>query len=567
MKRRNFVVGSAVAGTAIAYEACSAGSILTVPLNGPDYTLTVGYATYSLGGFPMKTRTYNGSTVGPTIEVHPGQTLSVTIKNNLPPNPAVVVPSGEQTRIVPQYRNAHEMMMGRPSGTQSVSGTIDPMNNPHDLNTTNLHVHGIQTTPHLFEPVGTSDPNSMMIAVTPGTTYHYALPVPADHPSGLFWYHPHHHGSTDVQVSGGMAGLIVVRGAIDQVPEIASMREIFVVVQNINVNLNPATNIYEYEPVPYASPAAGGYNDFPEFSMFTTNGQAIGWYNNNTGAGPTQLPVPQFQMRPGEIVRVRFLNGTNGFYLPLVLPGMTSYVIAWDGINLLAPVQTPMDYTGTVTPANMQSVNAVLTSPANRLELLVEAPSTPGTYTLSSAAQNAFSVMFPAMPIAQFVVSGNPVSMTIPAALPTPTREYPLIADSEIVNRRTLTFNQSVTQPAGFEINLTGFWVWIGNAQYDEMRIDQTVTAGTAEEWTVLNPTSCAHPFHLHVNSFQVTQINGAAVTPQFYDTFNVPPGTTGSPGSITFRVRFKEFRGKAVYHCHILPHEDTGMMNNLQIS
>jgi suppressor of ftsI len=314
-------------------------------------------------------------------------------------------------------------------------------------------------------------------------------------------------------------------------------------------------------------PSAGGYNDFPEYSMFTTNGQAIGWYNNNTGVGPTQLPVPQFQMQPGEIVRVRFLNGTNGFFLPLVLPGMTSYLIGWDGINLLAPVQTPMDYTGTVTPTNMQSVNAVLTSPANRLELLVQAPSTPGTYTLSSAAQNLFSVMFPAMPIAQFVVSGSPVSMTVPAVLPTPSREYPLIADSEITNRRTLTFNQSVSQPPGFEINLTGFWVWIGNAQYDEMRIDQTVKVGTAEEWTVLNPTSCAHPFHIHVNSFQLTMVNGVAVTPQFYDTFVVPPGTPGAPGSITFRIRFKEFRGKSVYHCHILPHEDTGMMNNVQIN
>lgn len=567
MKRRDFVVGSAAIGTAVAYEACSPGqSILSAPFGG-GYTLNVGYATYSLGGFPMKTRTYNGSTVGPTLEVRPGQTLAVTINNRLPANPPVAVPNGRQTRIVPAYRNAHEMMMRRASGTQSVSGTIDPMNNPHELNTTNLHVHGVQTTPHLFEPVGTSNPNSMMIAVEPGSSYHYALPVPADHPGGLFWYHPHHHGSTDVQVSGGMAGLIVVRGPIDAVPEIAAAREIFIVVQNINVNLNPATNVYEYEPVPYAAPSAGGYDDFPEYSMFTTNGQAIGWYNNNTGAGPTRLAVPQFQMRPGEVVRVRFLNGTNGFFLPLVLPGMSAYLIAWDGINVLAPEQLAMDYAGTVTPDNMQTVNAVMTSPANRLEMLVRAPSTPGTYTLSSAAQNAFSVMFPQMPIAQFVVGGDPTSMSIPASLPMPSREYPLIADSEIVGRRSLTFNQSVTQPAGFEINLTGFWVWIGNAQYDEMRIDQTVTAGTAEEWTVLNPTGCAHPFHIHVNSFQLTQINGTPVEPRFYDTFIVPPGTPGSPGSITFRIRFKEFRGKAVYHCHILPHEDTGMMNNLQIN
>jgi FtsP/CotA-like multicopper oxidase with cupredoxin domain len=453
------------------------------------------------------------------------------------------------------------------SATAAVTGTIDPMNNPHDFNTTNLHVHGIQTVPHLFEPVGTSDPNSMMIAVTPGSTYHYNLPVPADHPSGLFWYHPHHHGSTDVQVSGGMAGLIVVRGAIDQVPEIAKMREIFIVVQTINVNPNATTNVYEYEPVAYSS-GANGYTGGTDFTMFTTNGQAIGWLNNNAAVPvPTSLPVPQFQMRPGEIVRVRYLNGTNGFFLPLVLPGMTSYIIGWDGINFLAPVQTAMDYTGTVMPDNMQSVNAVVTSPANRLEFLVQAPSAPGTYTLSSASQNDFSFQFPALPIAQFVVSGSPLSMTVPASLPVPSREYPLIADSEIVNQRTLTLNQNGTQPPGFDVVLTGFYVWIDNALYDEMHINQTVTAGTAEEWTILNPTMCAHPFHIHVNSFQLTKVNGVAVTPQFYDTFVVPPGTSSAPGSITFRTRFKDFRGKSVYHCHILQHEDTGMMNNLQIN
>ena len=74
----------------------------------------------------------------------------------------------------------------------------------------------------------------------------------------------------------------------------------------------------------------------------------------------------------------------------------------------------------------------------------------------------------------------------------------------------------------------------------------------------------CAHPFHIHMNSFQLTKVNGVAATPQLYDTFVVPPG---APGAITFRTRFKGFRGKAVYHCHILQHEDTGMMNNIQIN
>ena len=568
MKRRHFLIGSTVAGTALAYEGCSA---LSIPPSRGGYALNVGYSTSTVGGYTMRTRTYNGSTVGPMFQTRPGSMLSITVNNQLPPNPAAVVPSG--TVRLAKYESMYEVMRRRASGTTTAAGTVDPMNNPHAFNTTNLHVHGIQTVPHLYDPIGTSNASSMMIGIEPGKSFAYSFPIPPDHPSGLFWYHPHHHGSTDVQVSSGMAGLIVVRGAIDDVPEIARMREIFVVVQTLNVNHNPQTGIYEYEPIAYAvptfNPSTGGYSGTTDYTMFTTNGQGIGWVNNNdANPAPTVLSVPQFTMAPGEVVRVRFLNGTNQYYLPLVLPGMTCYQIGFDGINLPAPVAATFDFSGTVSAANMNAVNTCNTSPGNRVELLVQAPQTPGTYTLSAAAQSDIEFPFPSFPIAHFVVSGSPVSMAIPAALPIPTREYPLIADGEIMARRTVTFNESTTQPPNFDLLLTGFWPWMNNGLFDDMTINTNVSLGTAEEWTVANTTMCGHPFHIHTNSFQLTHINGAALpVPQIYDTFMVPPGTAANPGTITFRIRFKQFPGKTVYHCHILPHEDTGMMQNILIT
>jgi suppressor of ftsI len=303
------------------------------------------------------------------------------------------------------------------------------------------------------------------------------------------------------------------------------------------------------------------------------------WVNNPpTGQTVyTQLSVPQIAMQPGEVIRLRMLNGTNDTYLPLVLPGMNCYLIAFDGINLGAPAQTTLNFTGTVTQFNLNDAGTTVlsTSPGNRIEMLIQAPSTPGTYTLSAVAQMGIGASLEAFNLAEFVVSGAPVQMSIPAALPLPTRETP-IADSEIVASRTVQFHQSVTQPTGFDVLLTGFWPWINNSLFDEMSTEYTPAVGTAEEWTIINQTSCGHPFHIHVNSFELLEINGVPQPSSFWDTFMVPPAQAPTSnaedglqpqGSIKIRIRFKQWTGKTVFHCHILDHEDTGMMKNIIIT
>ena len=141
-----------------------------------------------------------------------------------------------------------------------------------------------------------------MIQVLPGKTYRYDFPIPLDHPSGLHWYHPHNHGSTDVQVSNGMAGLIVVRGPIDEVPEIKAAREIFMVLQTLDVNYNKKTKVYEREYVSFRSPQNGGYKFSTDFTMVTLNGEGINWVDNRPSDKVyKQLPLPQFNMAPREV--------------------------------------------------------------------------------------------------------------------------------------------------------------------------------------------------------------------------------------------------------------------------
>ncbi len=565
MSRRRFIAGTAaVAGTASlpALEGCNGSSTLAIPAAGTEYTLVVGYATTRLGRFTLRTRTYDGKTVGPTLETSPGATLRVRIVNTLPPNPPVRVPQGAVR--IPQVSGMSSMHARTATTVTAAAAGLNLMNNPHSFNTTNLHVHGIQTTPHLFEPFGTSNPSAMMIAIEPGESYSYAFPIPPNHPSGLFWYHPHHHGATDVQVSGGMAGLIVVRGPIDAVPEIAAAREILMAIQTIQVN--PSTTkpgTYDYEPVAYQPPppSGDGYTLGPAFAFVTVNGRLVSVNDGNANTWTPSTP-PSYALQPGEVVRLRILNGTNFLILPLTLPGTDVFVIGRDGINTLTPEpiasQSPLGTT--VSAATANDGNSILLCPGGRAELLVRAPQKPGSYSLAALATSDVSFMpFPQIVLATFVVGGTPRSMAIPATLPVPAREYPRIADSEIVARRVVTFAENA--PATDV--LTGVDFWVNGRLYDEMRIDARPRLGTAEEWTLVNTSTESHPFHIHVNSFEIVSIGGVApgVT-TFGDTVLMPPN-----GKTVIRLRFKEFAGKSVYHCHILPHEDTGMMGNILLS
>ncbi len=575
MNRRRFVVTSlaAAAGSAaLATDACSSSSSFNPgpapvpPIPGPSYTLDVRYAVTNFGGrYRLRTRTYGGKTVGPMMECRPGDTLSIKVVNALPPEPAAEAPRGSV--MIPDVRTAMEAMSPTYRGPLVPSNAIDRMNDPHGFNTTNLHVHGIQTIPHLFDPVGTSNVMAPMIEIAPKQSFQYHFPIPGDQPSGLYWYHPHKHGSTDVQVSGGMAGLIVVRGPIDEVPEIAAAREIFLTIQTLNVNKSTTTpGLYEREYAAYKTPNQGGYNFGTSYTMLTVNGQGVAWLDNTTTPSQvTPLGVPQFAMRPGEVVRLRILNGCNDGPLPLVLPGLESYLIGFDGVNLAAPVKADLSGKGTttVTAATMFTAPAFLILPANRLEMLVRAPKTPGTYTLASLATDGVDFEpTPRYELATFVVSGPEVAMTIPKTLPLPTREYPGITDAEIVARRRFVFAEGPNRNL-----LTGFGFTINDQLYDMMSSPTSPQLGTAEEWRIENTATESHPFHLHVNSFQLYAIDDKPLDRvEIWDTFVIPPKQNGKNGSITIRIRFLQWVGKTVFHCHILPHEDTGMMQNFTI-
>lgn len=534
ISRRDLLIGGAAAAATagvLAIEGCNviSGGGSLAPIISSAFTLTTQYSDHTFGGKTLRTRTFDGIIPGPTMTIVPGQQLTINVVNGFPPNAAATPGPG-----------------------------IDPMNNPHLFNTTNLHVHGVQVVPHIFDPVGTSDRAAMMIAIQPGSTYTYNFSVPVDQPPGLYWYHPHHHGSTDVEVSGGMAGLIVVKGAIDNVPEIAAARDLRLAFQTLNVNASTTTpGIYDLEYTAYKSPLSGGFKPRADYLFALVNGQLVNLIDftvppicgaANCGV-PTPSAPPQVQMQPGEVVRLRILNGSDILNLPLSLPGFEVYVIGYDGVNLLAP-----------QPVNTVTAPILLTM-GGRIELLLRAPSATGTYTLSGVADTTDPHPWPAFGLTQFVVSGTPVSMAIPTSLPTPTREYPLIADGDISGNRSVLFSNAFPSPS----ILFGTALTVNGNVYDETSVapEFVLPVGNAEVWTITNNMQEGHPFHLHTNSFEVHSVTGPSGTvnynpPIICDSVWVPPN-----GKVILRARYKQWRGKDVFHCHKLVHEDQGMMAN----
>ncbi|HEY5258152.1 MAG TPA: multicopper oxidase family protein [Candidatus Baltobacteraceae bacterium] len=557
-RRQLLVGGAATAATLVVLSAdgCNLSNLSGgggLPGGLDSYTLVPQYATHTYAGKTLRTRTYGGMIPGPTIYAAPGQPLNVTINNQLPLNPAAPIPQS----VVVHPSDTMDEMGGRmaPQGVGVLSTSIDLMNNPHLFNTTNLHVHGLQVVPHLFEPVGTSDPSAMMVAVEPGGQFTYNFTVPIDQPSGLYWYHPHHHGSTDVQVSGGMAGLLLVGGPIDRVPEIAAARDLQYAIQTLQVNQDTTNpNLYSTEYIAYQTANNGGYNPRSEYLFMLVNGQLVSEMDFTTVpiGTSTNFAPPQVQMQPGEVVRLRLLNGSNELLFPLQLPGFDVYVIGIDGVNFLAPQHVVQD-----------GVNTVQMAAGNRVELLLRAPATPGNYTLFSKAITAHGLHpWPQFNFLQFVVAGAPLAMAIPTTLPTPTREYPLIADGEIVGNRNVVFDSEPSTSI-----LSGTALLINGVVYDEMAIVFDLKLGTAEQWTVSNKMAEGHPFHLHTNSFEVHSVTDPSGTityspPYLADTVWIPGN-----GTAILRARYKQWQGKDVFHCHKLSHEDQGMMANTLLS
>jgi FtsP/CotA-like multicopper oxidase with cupredoxin domain/peroxiredoxin len=394
---------------------------------------------------------------------------------------------------------------------------VHVVNVPHALNSTNIHTHGLHVSPE-----GNSD--NIYLDIKPGQTQDYEIRIPQGHVAGTFWYHPHRHGSVALQVSSGLSGALIIEGGLDEVQEIRQARERIFVFQQIPFDdqgrVEKLTTLYDGHPTKH----------WHESGRFTTiNGVAL----------------PVITLRPGEVQRWRFIHSGIHESLTLRLDGHKLHEIAADALPL----------------GKMAAREEIELQPGNRSDVLVKASATPGVYLLRDGALPADRALQgkpePDKFLAKVVVAGPPRDMALPDSAGL-ARFAPFrpITDEEVQGRKsTVVFGQDEKhQPPRYFIN---------DRQFDPDAVPRRVLLGTAEEWS-LSSKEDNHPFHLHVNPFEVIRRDpqtGKIVERVWRDTVLV---TAKQP--VTIRVRYRDFPGKSVFHCHNLAHEDLGMMQNIDV-
>lgn len=239
------------------------------------------------------------------------------------------------------------------------------------------------------------------------------------------------------------------------------------------------------------------------------------------------VPNPVISIQPGERQWWRILNANANAYYLLTLSGHSFELISQDG-------------NPTATPRNVETI---LLGPGERVGVLVEAGD-PGAYQLRSLAWGEGGQQQDEFLIATMLVTDGERVDSGP--LPETIFRWEDLANVAVDRQQTMIFSMNPTDPY-FAIN--------GKA-FDPDRVDTVVRLDTIEEWVIQNRSNEFHPFHIHVQDFQVMSVNGEPLPVNRNDTYSVPPN-----GEIVVRIPFRDFTGKSVYHCHILAHEDFGMM------
>ena len=390
-------------------------------------------------------------------------------------------------------------------------------------NMSNLHFHGLHVSPNAPQ----DDAITMM--AMPGQTLHYIVNVPLDQAPGLYWYHTHPHGESYQQDLDGMSGAIVIEGLERYVPEVQGMRERILVLRDQIVEGSGPIAAELKRRVEIPSSRCGAAAGQPG-RIFTVNG----------------VVRPRVDIAPGERQLWRIVNASPDLYADLKIDTERMEVVALDGMPLSFHDPTH----------RVEFRDHVLVPPAGRVEAIVTGPRQ-GVH--ASLRTRCFDTgpdgdPNPDMVLADLVDTGRParkapaVSVARGAAVFKPVPPT-LIAKVE-------------KSPADFVVTFTedknGFY--INGKKYGPLDAPMTTVAiGAFHHWRVVNNTHEAHPFHIHQVHFLSYAENGSRdQRAEWLDTVDVPV-----EGNVDLMMDFTDpiIRGVSLFHCHLLKHEDKGMM------
>jgi FtsP/CotA-like multicopper oxidase with cupredoxin domain len=385
-------------------------------------------------------------------------------------------------------------------------------------NMTNLHFHGLEVSPH-----GPQDDVLDMMAM-PGDTLHYFVKIPPDHSPGLFWYHTHPHGESHRQALDGMSGAIVIEGMDRYLPELRNLREQVLVLRGESIeHARDATPLLRR--VEAQAPSCGSERGETD-RIFTVNAQFR----------------PTIGINPGERQFWRIVNASADRYVDLQLEGQMFEIVAMDG----EPIAHHDPHHRT------RIAGHVLLPPAGRLEAIVTGPSagTPRRLITRCVDTGPDGDPNPAMVLADIVPRSGADSppKTPKSSLKPDIRTLDLAAEEKAPPRFIVTFTEDKN---GFYIN--------GEKFAPDAAPMVRAKIGAYQHWKIVNATGELHPMHIHQVHFLAYAENGRPIAdPLWLDTVNVAYG-----GSVDVIMDFTNpvIRGMSVFHCHLLNHEDKGMM------
>jgi FtsP/CotA-like multicopper oxidase with cupredoxin domain len=449
----------------------------------------------------------------PTLYVNPGDTLTVNVTNNLP-------------------APASAGNMAPTTNASEVCGAAT-----QDASSVNVHYHGTNTSPacHADQVIHT--------LINSGQSFTYNLVFPHNEPPGLYWYHPHVHGLAEAAVQGGASGAIVVQGIQNVQPAVAGLpQQIFIVRDQV---------------LPAGSPGPGG--SVPSWDVSVNYVPVL--YPN--------LQPATLTMRPGEKQFWRVTNSSADTIIDLQLQ--------YDGVDQMLQIVgldgVPTGSQDGTSQGKLVPATDILLAPAARAEFIVVGP--------SGNVKNAQLVTLgintgpcgdddPPRPLIQISTNQfapEPSLSIEPVSGPAGPQRFAGVASAPVTANRTLYFLENNPALQFFMVVEPQTPVLFNPNNPPAI----TTTQGSVEEWVIQNRTLENHEFHLHQVHFLLMAVNGVPVPPsqqQFLDMIQVPYGTGAPPyPSVTVKVDFRgPDIGDFVFHCHILGHEDNGMMAILRV-
>jgi len=480
----------------------------------------------------------------PNLRVHPGDLLILSLKNEL-------AATAQQESATAHEHSAPAACAGR--GVMSASAT-------------NLHFHGLAIPPlcHVDEVLTTS-----VLPADPA--FEYRVRIPADQPPGLYWYHPHLHGFSKTQVLGGASGALIVEGIERVNPEVAGLPERILIIRDQDL-LNPN------------APSSSSVNAPPV--VLDADGDA-----RNTGSGTGKpakdlslnfvpVPYPDYQpakieMKPAERQLWRVLNASAITYLNLQLVLNSSP----QGLGVVGLDGVPIKLNGSGGNGIVWQTHVGL-PPGGRAEFIVTGPSEGIQETLLTRSVNtgADGENDPVRPLATIVAKKDPReprSALSSQTVPLERASLPWLGTVKPVRTRKLYFSEVLQDPKDPN-SPTTFFITVDGASPVLFNPDSSVPnivvrQGDVEDWIIENRSQELHAFHVHQIHFMLTEWFGVPVNEPFLrDTINVPfwDGKSGKFPSVRLRMDFRnpEIVGTFPYHCHLLEHEDGGMMGLVRV-